>query len=249
MTDRQQLIVNNVDTAKQLILDAERWIWAHPQTGYTEWQAHDYLVEKYEALGYTLVKAGNIPGFYTDVETGKPGPKVAIFGELDALDIANHPESVNGMTHCCGHNAQSAALLGIAAALKQPHALDGLCGSIRLVVVPAEEMIQLAFREELRQKGIIKYNGGKTEFMYRGLLDGVDMAMMVHGMTKGSGVNEVGISATKENLPMQAELLIWESTRSMPLCWVSRHATTSVRHSRRKIRSASIRSSWAQTAP
>ena len=192
MTDRQQLIVNNVDTAKQLILDAERWIWAHPQTGYTEWQAHDYLAEKYEALGYTLVKAGNIPGFYTDVETGKPGPKVAIFGELDALDIANHPESVNGMTHCCGHNAQSAALLGIAAALKQPHALDGLCGSIRLVVVPAEEMIQLAFREELRQKGIIKYNGGKTEFMYRGLLDGVDMAMMVHGMTKGSSVNEDG---------------------------------------------------------
>ena len=63
MTDRQQLIVNNVDTAKQLILDAERWIWAHPQTGYTEWQAHDYLAEKYEALGYTLVKAGNIPGF------------------------------------------------------------------------------------------------------------------------------------------------------------------------------------------
>ena len=89
MTDRQQMIVNNVDTVRQLILDAERWIWAHPQTGYTEWQAHDYLVEKYEALGYTLVKAGNIPGFYTDVETGKPGPKVAIFGELDALDIAN----------------------------------------------------------------------------------------------------------------------------------------------------------------
>ena len=53
-------------------------------------------------------------------------------------------------------------------------------------------MIQLAFREELRQKGIIKYNGGKTEFMYRGLLDGVDMAMMVHGMTKGSGINEDG---------------------------------------------------------
>ena len=90
MTDRQQLIVNNVDTVKQLILDAERWIWAHPQTGYTEWQAHDYLAEKYEALGYTLVKAGNIPGFYTDVETGKPGPKVAIFGELDARYWQNH---------------------------------------------------------------------------------------------------------------------------------------------------------------
>ena len=77
MTDRQQLIVNNVDTAKQLILDAERWIWAHPQTGYTEWQAHDYLAEKYKALGYTLVKAGNIPGFYTSTVSADPSASLS----------------------------------------------------------------------------------------------------------------------------------------------------------------------------
>lgn len=185
MTERQQQLVQNVEKHRQMILDAERWLWAHPQTGYTEWEAHNYLVEKYEALGYTLTLAGNIPGFYTEVDTGRPGPKLAIFGELDALDIANHPESVNGMTHCCGHNGQSAALLGIAAALKEPGALDGLCGSIRLVAVPAEEMIQLAFREDLRQKGVIQYMGGKVEFMARGMLDGVDIAMMVHGGAAG----------------------------------------------------------------
>ena len=185
MTERQQQLVQNVEKHRQMILDAERWLWAHPQTGFTEWEAHNYLVEKYEALGYTLTLAGNIPGFYTEVDTGRPGPKLVIFGELDALDIANHPESVNGMTHCCGHNGQSAALLGIAAALKEPGALDGLCGSIRLVVVPAEEMIQLAFREDLRKKGVIQYMGGKVEFMVRGLLDGVDIAMMVHGSAAG----------------------------------------------------------------
>ena len=185
MTERQQQLVQNVEKHRQMILDAERWLWAHPQTGFTEWEAHNYLVEKYEALGYTLTLAGNIPGFYTEVDTGRPGPKLAIFGELDALDIANHPESVNGMTHCCGHNGQSAALLGIAAALKEPGALDGLCGSIRLVVVPAEEMIQLAFREDLRKKGVIQYMGGNVEFMVRGLLDGVDIAMMVHGSAAG----------------------------------------------------------------
>ena len=185
MTERQQQLVQNVEKHRQMILDAERWLWAHPQTGFTEWEAHNYLVEKYEALGYTLTLAGNIPGFYTEVDTGRPGPKLAIFGELDALDIANHPESVNGMTHCCGHNGQSAALLGIAAALKEPGALDGLCGSIRLVAVPAEEMIQLAFREDMRKKGVIQYMGGKVEFMARGLLDGVDIAMMVHGSAAG----------------------------------------------------------------
>jgi len=186
MTERQNFLMNNAAATRELVLDAERWLWGHPQVGYTEWEANEYLIEKFEALGYRLVRAdqdkkfGKIPGFYTDVETGRPGPTIAIFGELDALDIANHPQSVNGMTHCCGHNAQGAYLLGVAAALKVPGALDGLCGKIRLIAVPAEEMIQLPFREELIKKGIIHYLGGKVEFMYRGYLDGVDMALMVH---------------------------------------------------------------------
>lgn len=181
MTEKQKQIVQNVDAYRQQILEAERWLWAHPQTGYTEWEAHEYLAEKFAALGYTLHCAGDIPGFYADIETGKPGPKLCIMGELDALDIANHPESVNGMAHCCGHHAQGAALLGVAAALQAPGALEGLCGSIRLMAVPAEEMIQLAFREELRKKGVIHYLGGKVEFLYRGYFDGVDLALMVHG--------------------------------------------------------------------
>ena len=189
MTDRQQQLVKNVDAHKQMILDAERWLWAHPQTGYTEWEAHNYLVEKFETLGYTLTLAGNIPGFYTDIDTGKPGPKLCIMGELDALDIANHPESVNGMTHCCGHHGQVAALLGIAAAMKEPGALDGLSGSIRLMAVPAEEMIQLAFREELRKQGVIGYMGGKVEFMARGYFDDVDISMMVHGGSNGDDID------------------------------------------------------------
>lgn len=193
MNERQTTLVNNADKYRPMVLEAERWLWKHPQTGYTEWEAHNYLVEKYQELGYEPVLAGkiegfgDIPGFYVDVNTGREGPVLAVFGELDALDIANHPESVNGMTHCCGHHAQSAALLGLAAALKEENALDGLCGTIRLIAVPAEEMIQLNFREELRQKGVIKYLGGKTEFMHRGILDGVDLAMMVHGTAAGEG--------------------------------------------------------------
>ncbi len=195
MTERQELIVRNVDAVRDLICDAERFIWQHPEVGYTEWQTNAYLIEKYEALGYQLHRAdqdprfGKIPGFWTEIDTGLPGPTLAIMGEMDALDIANHPESVNGMAHCCGHHAQSAALLGIAAALKQPGALDGLSGRIRLMAIPAEEMIQLEFREGLRKQGIIKYNGGKPEFMYRGYFDGVDMAILVHGDTSGDQID------------------------------------------------------------
>ena len=180
MTPRQQQIVNNVDKYRQDILDAERWIWQHPEVGYTEWQTNAYLLEKFRSYGYEPVEAGDIPGFYADVDTGRPGPCLAIMGELDALDIANHPESVNGMTHCCGHNCQCAEMVGIAAALKEPGALDGLCGKIRLMLVPAEEMIQLEFRKGLIDEGKIKYLGGKPEFMRRGYFDGVDLSLMVH---------------------------------------------------------------------
>ncbi|MBQ6012582.1 MAG: M20/M25/M40 family metallo-hydrolase, partial [Firmicutes bacterium] len=217
MNAKQQLIVKSVDAHRQEILDAERWIWQHPQVGYTEWQANEYLIERFEAMGYKLVRAdqdpnyGKIPGFYTDVDTGKPGPCLAIMGELDALDIANHPESVNGMTHCCGHHAQASGMLGVAAALKEPGALDGLSGKIRLMLVPAEEMIQLEYREGLRKQGIIKYNGGKPEFMYRGYFDGVDMAILVHGTNSG---DDIDFSGTKGSNGCIAKVITYRGKSS-----------------------------------
>jgi len=50
--------------------------------------------------------------------------------------------------------------------------------------------VQVSFRDELRAKGTIRYFGGKTEFMHRGLFDGVDMAMNVHqgGPARADGV-------------------------------------------------------------
>ena len=47
------------------------------------------MKEKFETMGYELCLAGNIPGFYTDVDSGRPGPKLCIMAELDAL-IAEH---------------------------------------------------------------------------------------------------------------------------------------------------------------
>ena len=189
-TERQQKLAGMVDRHEKEILEAERWLWAHPQTGFTEWQAHGYLTNRFATLGYRLTCAGDIPGFYTDLETGRPGPKVCVLAELDALDIPGHPEAVNGIAHLCGHHGQCAALLGLASALKEPGALDGLSGSIRLMFVPSEELVQVSFRDRLREEGTIRYFGGKPEFMRRGHFDGVDMAMNVHqgGPARADGV-------------------------------------------------------------
>ncbi|MBE6645188.1 MAG: amidohydrolase [Ruminococcaceae bacterium] len=175
-------IVRAVDAYRQLILDAERYIWAHPETGYKEVETSKYLAEQFEALGYKLTYADGITGFLTEVDTGKPGPTVLVLGELDSIICPAHKEAnpETGAVHSCGHNAQCAALLGVAAALTEKSVLDGLTGKIRLCAVPAEELLEIEYRSKLKADGKIKYFGGKSEFLYRGYFDGVDIALMVH---------------------------------------------------------------------
>ncbi len=177
-----QELIKAVDKHRQLILDAERFIWKHPETGYREVVTSKYMADAFEALGYDLTYAEGITGFYTTLDTGRPGPCVLIMGELDSVICPVHPESnpETGAVHSCGHHAQCAALLGIAAALKEPGILDKYCGKIKLCAVPAEELLEIEFRTELKNKGVIKYFGGKSEFLGRGYFDDVDMAFMVH---------------------------------------------------------------------
>lgn len=175
-------LIRKAEKYKDLMADAEKYIWEHPETGYKEFKTSKYMEEAFEKLGYTLTKAEGITGFYTVIDTGRPGPEVMILGELDSLICANHPEAdpETGAVHSCGHCAQCGALLGIAAALSEPDALDDLCGRIRLCAVPAEELIEVEYRSELKKAGKIRYFGGKSEFLYRGYFDGVDIAFMVH---------------------------------------------------------------------
>ena len=230
--DRVKALKEMVASQRELMFAAERHIWKHPETGYREWKTHEYLAAEYRKLGYELVEAGNIPGFYTDIDTGKPGPKLLIMGELDSLIVSTHPECdpETGYVHACGHHAQSAALLGIAAALKQPGALDGMSGSIRLMAVPAEELIEIGFREELRKQGVIKYFGGKVEFMHRGYMDGCDIALLVHtgggdhpsiALTPGSNgcvtknINFVGVSAHAGGSPHLGVNALYAASQAM----------------------------------
>ena len=171
-----------VDRHTERILQSFDYFWKNPETGYREVKTAAYLANAFEELGYILNYAGNIPGFYTDVDTGIPGPTIAVMGELDALLCPTHPEAdlQTGAVHCCGHAAQLAALLGVAAALKEPGALDGLCGKIRLMAVPAEELIENQYRKQLKEQGIIRYFGGKVELMHRGWFDDVDISFMIH---------------------------------------------------------------------
>ena len=171
-----------VEKYADLVIKAERDMWAIPETGFFEYKTNDYMIKAFEDMGYELTKAEGITGFYTVVDTGKEGPTVLVLAELDALICDTHPEcdKQTGAVHCCGHHAQCAAMLGIAGALKEKETLEGLCGKIKLCVVPAEEGIEQGRRKELVKQGVIEYMSGKPEFIRRGYFNDVDIAIIVH---------------------------------------------------------------------
>ena len=59
--------MKNIDRAvekyRDLILEAERYIWDNPETGYKEYKTSAYMEEKFRELGYELTLADGITGF------------------------------------------------------------------------------------------------------------------------------------------------------------------------------------------
>ena len=121
----KEALYRAIDAQKSVILEAVTELNKIPELGFQEWKTHAYLKKAFENFGYILTEPGDIPGFYVDVDTGKPGPCIAVFGELDAIPVNGHPDAdpETGAAHACGHHLQCAALLSVAIALKVPGAL------------------------------------------------------------------------------------------------------------------------------
>ena len=180
---------------KELMSKAERYIWNNAEVGYKEYKTDAYMKKAFKDLGYEIKEAGDITGFSAEIDTGREGPTLALLAELDALYCSSHPETnkETGAVHACGHNIQCASLLGVAAVLREKNALDNLCGKIRLIVVPAEEGVEIAYRNQLIKDGKITFTSGKPEMIKRGFFDGVDIAFMVHiaNLTAINGIYSV----------------------------------------------------------
>ena len=86
-------IKNAVEKHRQLIYDAEKFIWHHPETGYKEFVTSKYMEDTFRNMDYDLVCAEDLTGFYTRIDTGRPGPEVLVMADLDSLICPAHPDA------------------------------------------------------------------------------------------------------------------------------------------------------------
>ena len=191
MQKNLEIAASHQCTAKKLA----SLLYKNPEKGFYEVLATKSFADALEGLGLKVTRNIAKTGCIAPVDFDRPGPKLAIIAELDAIKCKTHPASgEDGYAHCCGHNLQVAAMYMLASKLVEWKQSGELCGSVDIIGVPSEEYIDLGVKEDLQKAGEIQYCGGKQELIRKGYFDHVDIAMITHNMpTDYMGENDVVI--------------------------------------------------------
>ena len=184
INDLKNKALENIEANKDKIIEIGEKIYNNPELGYKENFATDLVFDEMDKLGLNPEKNLAVTGCNGILDTGKKGPQIAVMGELDAVICREHPDAdpKTGAVHACGHNIQTAAMLGVAFGLNDQSVLDQLAGQIEFMAVPAEEYVEIEYRLDLKENGEISYLGGKQEMIKRGHFDDIDISMMIHSM-------------------------------------------------------------------
>ncbi len=190
-------VCDEIDARAEELVRISQTILQNPEPGFREVKTSQLVASLFKEAGVPYRNGLAITGVKGELKGGGEGPSVAILGELDSLIVRGHPyaDAVTGAAHACGHHAQIGMLLGATYGLLAPEVLPSLNGRVVLFAVPAEEYIEIEFRDGLKQEGRIEFLGGKPELIRLGEFDDVDITMMCH-TTSAREENKLCMSGT-----------------------------------------------------
>ncbi|GAB1594961.1 M20 family metallopeptidase [Lysobacter sp. PAGU 2638] len=122
----------------------------HPELSNREERTAKVVADALRKMGLTPRTGIAHHGVVAIIQGGKPGPKLALRADMDALPVTERVDlpfaskvttTFNGQTtgvmHACGHDAHTAMLLGIAQSLVKMR--KDLPGQVMLIFQPSEE--------------------------------------------------------------------------------------------------------------
>lgn len=130
-------ILQEADELESYVIDIRRRIHTLAEISGTEYKTRELIEQEVEKAGLPFRELKNT-GLIAILDTGKPGPSIALRADIDALPM---PEEENNLVqprvcrsatpeatcHGCGHDAHSAMLLGSMKALvKNKEDLSGI---------------------------------------------------------------------------------------------------------------------------
>ena len=155
------------DALRDQVIQWRRHLHQHPELSFEEHETARFVEQTLQTFGGLNISRPTPTSVVARLETGRPGPVLALRADMDALPIQeeNTHEFVStapGVMHACGHDGHTAVLLGVARVLTERRA--ELAGELRFIFQHAEEVLP----------------GGAQAMVDAGVMDGVDMIVGQH---------------------------------------------------------------------
>lgn len=138
------------DALRAKVVEWRRDLHRHPELGNSETRTAKVVADHLRKLGMTPRTGIAATGVTAVLKGGKPGPRIALRADMDALPVTEqtglpYASTVKstyrgqpvGVMHACGHDLHVAILMGVAEALAKRR--DTLAGEVLFVFQPAEE--------------------------------------------------------------------------------------------------------------
>ena len=149
------------------IVENRRYLHQHPELSFQEQNTSHFIAEQLKAYGIEVHENIGGYGVVGYIRALNPSKTICLRADFDALPIPDEKDvpyksTVEGVSHACGHDGHTSALLGVAKVLQENRHL--LTGNVKLLFQPAEE----------------KPPGGAKAMVEDGVLDDVDYIFAAH---------------------------------------------------------------------
>ena len=179
----KELICNSIDDHRKEILRIAREVQNHPELGYKEEYLSKKIAKIFEKMSLDVEDHIALTGCKATINEDLRGPNLAVVAALDAGLNPSHPDAnEEGAVHDKGNNHQIAMMIAVAIGLIKSHAVQNLDGKVTFIAVPAQEAVDLDYRDDLIGKGEIRYRYGIKELLRRECFDEVDIALSIQNM-------------------------------------------------------------------
>ncbi len=133
--------VSRIDALQSTMAEWRRDFHRHPELAFEESRTAGLVAQRLREFGLDPAEGIGGTGVVAVVDSGRPGPSIALRADMDALPMADEAgkewhSHTPGVAHTCGHDGHTAALLGTAQYLAENPPASG---RVVLIFQPAEE--------------------------------------------------------------------------------------------------------------
>lgn len=145
-----QSLTEDVLAVENQVIEWRRYFHQHAELSNREFKTSKRIAQLLKKMGLKVQTGIAHTGVVAVLDSGKPGPVIALRADIDGLPITEQNDlpfkstqqveyngQMTGVMHACGHDTHIAMLLGAAKVLTQNK--DKLKGKVKFIFQPAEE--------------------------------------------------------------------------------------------------------------